>query len=87
VEVGISSDVWENPVHPYTSALLSAVPTLNPDVKRERKLITGEPPSPTNPPAGCRFHPRCPYATNVCKTEEPKMMEVASGHYVACHLT
>ena len=87
VEVGISSEVWENPVHPYTSALLSAVPTLNPDLKKEGKLITGEPPSPTNPPAGCRFHPRCPYATNVCKTEEPKMMEVASGHYVACHLT
>lgn len=86
VEIGNSSEVWENPVHPYTSALLSAVPTFNQDVKKEFKLITGEPPSPTNPPAGCRFHPRCPYATDVCKTEEPKMIEVASGHYVACHL-
>jgi oligopeptide/dipeptide ABC transporter ATP-binding protein len=87
VEIGISSEVWENPVHPYTSALLSAVPTINPDVKKERRLIIGEPPSPTNPPSGCRFHPRCPYTTDICKTEEPKMTEVASGHYVACHLT
>jgi oligopeptide/dipeptide ABC transporter ATP-binding protein len=87
MEIGDSSEIWEKPLHPYTSALLSAVPNPNPDVKKEKKPITGEVPSPINPPAGCRFHPRCPYATDVCRREEPKMMEAASDHYVACHLT
>jgi oligopeptide/dipeptide ABC transporter ATP-binding protein len=87
MEIGDSGEIWENPLHPYTSALLSAVPNPNPDIKKEKKPITGEVPSPINPPAGCRFHPRCPHATNVCRREEPKMMEAASDHYVACHLT
>jgi oligopeptide/dipeptide ABC transporter ATP-binding protein len=86
VEMGDLSEIWENPLHPYTSALLSAVPNPDPDVKKEKKLLTGEVPSLINPPAGCRFHPRCPYATNVCRRKEPKMIEVTSGHYVACHL-
>jgi oligopeptide/dipeptide ABC transporter ATP-binding protein len=87
MEIGDSSEIWEKPLHPYTSALLSAVPNPDLDVKKEKKPITGEVPSPINPPAGCRFHPRCPHATDVCRREEPKMMEVASDHYVACHLT
>jgi len=87
VEIGDSDEVWENPLHPYTTALLSAVPNPNPDIKKEEKPIAGEVPSPISPPSGCRFHPRCPHITEACKMEEPKMTEVTSGHYVACHLT
>ncbi|RLI45812.1 peptide ABC transporter substrate-binding protein [Candidatus Bathyarchaeota archaeon] len=86
VEVGSSDDIWENPLHPYTSALLSAIPIPDPDIERRRKLIVGEPPSPMNPPSGCRFHPRCPYATEICKEKEPKLKELSKGHYVACHI-
>lgn len=87
VEIGYSDEVWENPLHPYTTALLSAVPNPNPDIKKEEKPIAGEVPSPISPPSGCRFHPRCPHVTEACRMEEPKMTEVTSGHYVACHLT
>jgi peptide/nickel transport system ATP-binding protein len=87
VEMGNSDEVWEKPTHPYTSALLSAVPNPDLDVKKEERPVAGEPPSPINPPTGCRFHPRCPYAAEVCKREEPKMIEVTSDHYMACHLT
>lgn len=87
VEIGYSDEVWENPLHPYTTALLSAVPNPNPDIKKEEKPIAGEVPSPISPPSGCRFHPRCPQVTEACRMEEPKMTEVTSGHYVACHLT
>lgn len=86
VEIGFSNEIWENPLHPYTSALLSAVPIPDPDIKKEKKPIAGEVPSPTNPPSGCRFHPRCPYASDICRKEEPEMKEVTSNHFVACHL-
>ena len=85
VEIGKSEDVWENPRHPYSAALLSAVPNPDPDIKREKRPIAGEPPSPINPPAGCRFHPRCPFVTDVCRREEPKMTEIDLDHNVACH--
>jgi len=87
VEIGDSDELWKNPLHPYTSALLSAVPNPDPDMKKEERPIAGEPPSPITPPTGCRFHPRCPHVTEVCGREEPKMAEITSNHYVACHLT
>jgi len=85
VERGLVEDVWESPLHPYASALLSAVPNPDPEVHREKQLIMGETPSPINPPSGCRFHPRCAYATNICKKDPPKMEELAPNHLVACH--
>jgi oligopeptide/dipeptide ABC transporter ATP-binding protein len=86
VEIGDLQDVWEKPLHPYTDALLSAVPIPDPDLKREGKILSGEVPSPVNPPPGCRFSPRCRYAMDICKTSEPQMIEVATNHSVACHL-
>ncbi len=76
-------DVINNPKHPYTFALLSAVPSF---IKRRFRVeIRGDVPDPKNPPSGCRFHPRCPFAKDVCKREEPELVEVESEHYVACH--
>jgi len=90
VEVGPADRIFENPLHPYSQLLLSAIPVPDPELARElkakRKKITGEPPSPINPPAGCRFHPRCPYAKEICSKEEPPLMEVEQDHYVACWL-
>ena len=90
VEVGPADKIFENPLHPYTQMLLSAIPVPDPEMAKElkakRKIIKGEPPSPINPPAGCRFHPRCPFAKDVCKKEEPPMVEVEKDHYVACWL-
>lgn len=86
VEMGSIDRVFEEPLHPYTKALLSAIPVPNPTVKRERLVIGGEVPNPINPPPGCRFHPRCPFATERCKQEEPQLVEVEKGHKVACHL-
>jgi len=86
VEMGDSDEIWQNPLHPYTKALLSAVPIPDPDMKRDAKILSGEVPSPINPPSGCRFRTRCPYAEDVCKTEEPRMTEATNHHYVACHL-
>ncbi|NJE08053.1 ABC transporter ATP-binding protein [Thermococcus sp. M39] len=90
VEVGPADKIFENPLHPYTQMLLSAIPVPDPEMAKElkakRKVIKGEPPSPINPPAGCRFHPRCPFAKDVCKKEEPPMVEVEKDHYVACWL-
>lgn len=88
VEYGPAEEVFEKPLHPYTQALFSAIPIPDPIETRRRKRIKvpGEPPSPINPPSGCRFHPRCPIAKDVCKREEPKLEEVESGHYVACWL-
>ncbi len=85
VEIAPSDDVFQHPLHPYTAALLSANPVPNPHVKRERIVLTGDVPSPANPPTGCRFHPRCPFATERCKMEEPKLVEVEPGRQVACH--
>lgn len=88
VEIGGSDQVFNNPLHPYSQMLLSAVPIPDPKISRTRKRIKleGEPPSPINPPTGCRFHPRCPYAKDICRRETPPLREVEKGHYVACWL-
>ncbi|MCG3088232.1 dipeptide ABC transporter ATP-binding protein [Sporosarcina sp. MB25] len=86
VEVAPTDSLIQNPLHPYTKALLSAVPIPNPRIKRERIALKGEIPSPLNPPAGCVFHTRCPFATDRCKQEVPESREMAPGHTVACHL-
>jgi peptide/nickel transport system ATP-binding protein len=87
VETGPTKEVISNPLHPYTQALLKAVPEPDPDNRfRRRASITGEPPSPTKPPSGCHFHPRCPYAFEGCSTDDPRLMEVRSNHQVACRL-
>lgn len=86
VEYGETDDIFAHPLHPYTKALFSAIPIPDPTVKRERVVLQGSIPSPANPPSGCKFHTRCPYATERCKTEAPKQREVEPGHYVVCHL-
>jgi len=88
VEIASRLDLYRNPLHPYTKALLSAVPIPNPKVEAQRQhiLLKGEVPSPLNPPKGCRFHPRCEESMPVCTVEEPAMKAMDSGHYVACHL-
>ena len=80
--------LFANPQHPYTEALLSAVPVPDPDpaTRRERIILPGDVPSPINPPSGCRFHTRCPYVFDRCRTESPELKEMAAGHHVACHL-
>jgi oligopeptide/dipeptide ABC transporter ATP-binding protein len=85
VEVGSRSALFRNPLHPYTQALLSSIPIPDPRRKRQRIILTGEVPSPVNPPSGCRFHTRCPYATDLCKQVEPLFEEKMEGHWVACH--
>lgn len=77
---------FEEPKHPYTKALLAAIPKQHPDIEREQELLSGEPPSLRNPPSGCRFHPRCPYAMEVCRKEEPELKPIERDHCVACHL-
>ena len=84
-ELAPSSALFAEPLHPYTRALLSAVPEPNPRAPRNRQRLVGEVPSPLNPPQGCRFHPRCPLARDLCKTSVPDWREVAAGHHVACH--
>ncbi|MCL7399835.1 MAG: ATP-binding cassette domain-containing protein [Thaumarchaeota archaeon] len=86
VELAENKEIFSNPLHPYTQALFSAIPIPNPESKRKRILLPGEPPSPVNPPTGCRFHPRCIYAMDICKNTEPKLQKVGSEHLVACHL-
>ena len=85
-EVGRLKDVYASPLHPYTQALLSAVPVPDPHVRREKVLPKGEIPNPINPPSGCRFHPRCPRVMDICSAEEPRLIEVEREHRVACHL-
>ena len=86
VEVIDADRIWEEALHPYTQCLLSAVPIAELDVKKEEKIeLKGEVPSPVNPPPGCRFHPRCPYVMDVCKTRKPELVEVEHKHLVACH--
>ena len=86
VELAEAATLYKNPLHPYTQALLSAVPVPDPEMRRKRQLLEGDIPNPANPPAGCRFHTRCPVAVERCKVEEPAMEERAPGHLVACHL-
>lgn len=85
VEKGIIEDVIQNPLHPYTEALIAAAPVPDPTARRSEIVIKGEVPSPVNPPSGCRFHPRCPHAQEKCRKEEPKLLPVGKDRYVACH--
>ncbi len=87
VENSDSDGLYESPRHPYTNALLSAVPVPDPrkNLERERITLEGDVPSPIDPPPGCRFHTRCAWATDVCRTEEPSLVELAAGHFAACH--
>jgi oligopeptide transport system ATP-binding protein len=85
VELSPAEELYERPIHPYTEALLSAVPIPDPFAQRERIVLEGDVPSPINPPSGCHFHPRCRYATEICATEEPPLIPHASGHLAACH--
>lgn len=85
VEFGKKEDIFNNPMHPYTEALFSAVPNPNPDEKSERILLKGDIPSPANPPMGCKFHTRCPKAMEICKHVAPNYKEYGDGHFVACH--
>lgn len=85
VEMGPKEKVFGNSLHPYTLALLSSIPVPDPKVKLERIIPKGEIPSPINPPKGCRFHPRCPYAQAVCGQDETQLQEIEKDHYVACH--
>lgn len=86
VEHADKTTLFTRPLHPYTEALLSAVPVPNPRLKRAKRVIQGDVPSPINPPSGCHFHTRCPYASEQCKVEVPKLQEVEPEHWVACHL-
>ena len=86
VELASTEELFDNPKHPYTKALISAVPVSHPDEKRERIILTGDVPSPANPPKGCSFHPRCAECMAICKTEAPPVIEMENGHTVACHL-
>ena len=78
-------DLFVAPRHPYTEALMSAVPKPDPSQKTTRIILTGEVPSPANPPSGCYFHPRCPYVADTCRVEEPQLEEITPDHYVRCH--
>ncbi|HEX5638818.1 MAG TPA: dipeptide ABC transporter ATP-binding protein [Burkholderiaceae bacterium] len=86
VEIAPKKAIFTRPQHPYTEALLEAVPVPDPTRRKRRRVLTGDVPSPINPPSGCRFHTRCPYAEARCKVEEPPLKEVAPGQWVACHL-
>lgn len=85
-EMAPRDELFRNPLHPYTQALLSAVPVPDPTLKRERIVLQGDIPSPANPPKGCKFHTRCPVAKDICRQEIPKYRDVGGNHFVACHL-
>jgi oligopeptide/dipeptide ABC transporter ATP-binding protein len=86
VELAVNKDLYETPLHPYTMALLAAVPKPDPSGKGSRIVLPGDVPSPINPPAGCRFHTRCPYAFARCSRDVPPLLDAGGGHLVACHL-
>jgi oligopeptide transport system ATP-binding protein len=85
VELADKSELYQSPLHPYTEALLSAIPVPDPSVRKRRILLEGDVPSPLSPPKGCRFHTRCRYMENICGSEEPEFLSVGGGHSVACH--
>ena len=85
VEVADSAKIYESPLHPYTQALIRAIPEPDPDHLQSDDLLTGDVPSPIDPPSGCRFHTRCPYATSICSEEEPELRDMGGGHLCACH--
>jgi len=84
VELTAREELFSNPLHPYTQALMSAIPIPDPHLKRKRVILKGDVPSPLNPPSGCRFHPRCPIAEEICSQKEPEFREVSDDHWVAC---
>jgi oligopeptide/dipeptide ABC transporter ATP-binding protein len=86
VELGSYKDIYNDPKHPYTQALLSAIPVPDPKAKKERVILKGDVPSPINPPSGCHFHPRCAYRKDECDQSEPPLKEIGNGRYVACYL-
>jgi peptide/nickel transport system ATP-binding protein len=85
VELAPAEELYRDPRHPYTEALLSAIPKTHPKEKRERIVLSGDVPNPANPPTGCHFHPRCRYARDICRTDAPPLRAVAPGHVAACH--
>jgi oligopeptide/dipeptide ABC transporter ATP-binding protein len=85
VETGPAKSVVQTPKHPYTQALISAVPQIDPETRRPRIILPGEVPSPIDPPQGCPFHPRCPIAVARCQTDPPPLREIAPAHYASCH--
>lgn len=85
VEIADKKALFDSPLHPYTKALLSSIPVPNPELKREKVILRGDVPSPINPPSGCRFHTRCPFATEKCKIEEPALRNLGGQHFVSCH--
>ncbi|MDY6894188.1 MAG: oligopeptide/dipeptide ABC transporter ATP-binding protein [Thermotogota bacterium] len=84
-ELTTKKELFDEPLHPYTVSLMSAIPIPDPEVKKKRVVLQGDVPSPLNPPSGCRFHPRCPIAKDICSKEEPPLNEIKPGHYAACH--
>lgn len=86
VEIADRDELFKNPLHPYTKALLSAVPIPDPKIKRKRIILNGDIPNPAEPPSGCKFHTRCQYATDKCKNVEPEFRKISEGHEVACHI-
>jgi oligopeptide/dipeptide ABC transporter ATP-binding protein len=85
-ELADREELFRNPLHPYTQALMSAIPVPDPTLKRKRIVLQGDVPSPLRPPTGCRFHTRCPQVMDICSIEEPIFQDVGAGHLVACHL-
>jgi len=86
MELAHKTELYSNPQHPYTEALISAIPVPQPGMATERVILRGDIPSPIDPPQGCSFHPRCRYAEDVCRSEPPKLVDIGKGHYCACHL-
>ncbi|HGM3505466.1 TPA: ABC transporter ATP-binding protein [Clostridioides difficile] len=86
IEIATKEELYLNSQHPYTKALMSAVPVQDPTLKKNRIILKGDIPSPTNPPSGCKFHTRCPYCKEICKIEVPVLKEISRSHFVACHL-
>jgi len=86
VELARKEELYKNPLHPYAQALFSSIPIPDPTAERRPILLSGEVPSPVNPPSGCRFHPRCPKATQICTEGEPELRDIGNGHMIACQL-